>query len=289
MHKMKNFIRTAIAFVVWLLVAIGAYAQNCTPTAADYERFPSTKTLVVLDDNLFSDFNLAIKKDVKDNWTVTETAFITKKEFEKKRTYPQYSFLLTTTVTYPDDKTHTKYLYFSLIMGKNTKKVKDMPDLISVPLAYANVDDQEEWVYKLPVIIRFMLRHVENMTANPKLISETPLLMYNKYSQSLADKTLYLVKSDLEKGCQTESAVEKVYPYKFKLVSQADVRKALEDKDDNIVILHKIGPKKNYKSRCFKMLMGAGDASVYYFDYHTVSLKNPDALLEKDLKKIGKQ
>lgn len=286
---MKSLIRVLISVAVWVLTVIGAFAQNCTPTAADYENFPKTKTLVVLDDNLMSDYNLAIKKDIKNNWTVTEAAFITRKEFEAKRTDPQYSFLLTTTVTYPDDKTHTKYLYFSLLMGKKTKKVKDMPDLISVPLAYAQVDDQELWVYKMPVIIRFMLKHVEMMTANPKLISETPLLMYNKYSKSLASKTLYLVKSDLEKGCQTESAIKKVYPYKFKLVTEGEVRKALEAKDDNVVILHKIGPRKNFKSRCFKMLMGAGDASVYYFDYHTVSLSKPDALLEKDLKAIGKQ
>lgn len=286
---MKSLIRVLISVAVWVMAVIGAFAQNCTPTAADYENFPKTKTLVVLDDNLMSDYNLAIKKDIKNNWTVTEAAFITRKEFEAKRTDPQYSFLLTTTVTYPDDKTHTKYLYFSLLMGKKTKKVKDMPDLISVPLAYAQVDDQELWVYKMPVIIRFMLKHVEMMTANPKLISETPLLMYNKYSKSLASKTLYLVKSDLEKGCQTESAIKKVYPYKFKLVTEGEVRKALEAKDDNVVILHKIGPRKNFKSRCFKMLMGAGDASVYYFDYHTVSLSKPDALLEKDLKAIGKQ
>lgn len=286
---MKSLIRVLITVVAWVMAVIGALAQNCTPTAADYENFPKTKTLVVLDDNLMSDYNLAIKKDIKNNWSVTETAFITRKEFEAKRTDPQYSFLLTTTVTYPDDKTHTKYLYFSLLMGKKTKKVKDMPDLISVPLAYAQVDDQELWVYKMPVIIRFMLKHVEMMTANPKLISETPLLMYNKYSKSLANKTLYLIKTDLEKGCQTESAIKKVYPYKFKLVSEDEVRKALEAKDDNVVILHKIGPRKNFKSRCFKMLMGAGDASVYYFDYHTVSLSKPDALLEKDLKAIGKQ
>ncbi len=286
---MRNLLRTLTCMAITAIGTLTVSAQNCTPTVDDYKNFPSTKTLVVLDDNMFSDFNMAIKKDIKNNWSITETAFITKKEFEKKRTDPQYSFLLTTTVTYPDDKTKTKYLYFSLIMGKNVKKVKDMPDLISVPLAYASVDEQSEWVYKLPVIIRFMLKHVETMTANPKLISETPLLMYNKYSQSLANKTLYLVKEDLEKGCQTESAIKSVYPYKFKLVSESEVRKALEDKDDNVVILHKIGPKKNFKSRCYKMLMGAGDASVYYFDYHTVSLKNPDALLEKDLKKIGKQ
>ncbi len=287
---MRRLINSLVSLLLCVFAApMVASAQNCTPTAADYANFPKTKTLVVLDDNMFSDYNMAIKKDIKENWTGTETAFITMKEFEKKRKDPSYSFLLTTTVTYPDDKTHTKYLYFSLIMGKDTKLMKNMPDLISVPLAYKDVDDQAEWVYKLPVIIRFMLNHVKMMTENPKLISETPLLMYNKYSQSLSGKTLLLVKNDLEKGIQTESDIKKVYPYKVKIVAESEVRKALEDKDADVVILHKIGPKKNYKSRCFKMLMGAGDATIYYFDYHTVSAKNPDALLEKDLKKISKQ
>ncbi len=284
--------RLICALVGLLLCTLAAptvtSAQNCTPTAADYANFPKTKTLVVLDDNMFSDYNMAIKKDIKNNWTGTETAFITMKEFEKKRKDPQYSFLMTTTVTYPDDKTHTKYLYFSLILGKDTKLMKNMPDLISVPLAYKDVDDQSEWVYKLPVIIRFMLNHVKMMTENPKLISETPLLMYNKNSQSLAGKTLYLVANDLESGIKTEADIKKVYPYKVKIVAESEVRKALDNKDPDVVILHKIGPKKNYKSRCYKMLMGAGDASVYYFDYHTVSAMKPDALLEKDLKKIGK-
>lgn len=287
---MTRFLLTALAVMLTsLLAANKATAQKCTPTADDYKRFPNTTTLVVLDDNIFSDFNSAIKKDMADNWNVTKVEYIQRKDLEAKRKDPKYSFLLTTTVTYPDDKTHTKYLYFSLVMGKNVKNLKDNPDLISVPLAYAQVDDQELWVYKLPVLIRFMLKHVETMTANPSLISETPLLMYNKKSQSLANKTLLLVKSDLESGCQTQKAIQGVYPYKFRLVSESEIREALESKDQNAVILHKVGPRKNYKSRCFKMLMGAGDAEVYYFDFHTVSAKNPDALLEKDLKKIGKQ
>ena len=36
------------------------------------------------------------------------------------------------------------------------------------------------------------------------------------------------------------------------------------------------------------ILIGANNARFYYFDYHMINEKNPDGLLAKDLKKIGK-
>ncbi|MCI5777484.1 MAG: hypothetical protein MR215_07675 [Bacteroidales bacterium] len=273
---------------VMALIPMLAAAQNCVPTASDYENFYKTKTLVVLDDNMFSDFNMAVKADMENNWKVTEVGYISRKEFEEKRNDPSYSFLLTTTVTYPEDKLKDKYVYLSLLMGKPRTNLKNMPDLISVPLAYLSATDQA-WVYKLPAFIRFMLRHVETMRANPSLISETPLLMYNKNSQSLSEKTLYLVKTDLEQSVRTEGAIRKAYPNNFRLVNESEVREALENKEEGVVILHKVGPEKNRKTRCYKMLMGADDSQVYFFDYHMISPKAPDALLEKDLKKIGKK
>lgn len=271
-----------------LLASVAIGAQNCTPTPADYDNFMKSKTLVVLDDNMLSDFNMAIKADMEANWHLTEVGYISRREFEEKRKDPTLSFLLTTTVTYPEDKLKDKYVYLSLLMGKPKVKLKDMPDLISVPLAYLSATDQA-WVYKMPAFIRFIVNHVEAMRANPKLISETPLLMYNKNSQSLASKTLYLVKSDLEPSIRTDGAIRKVYPYNFRLVNESEVREALEERRKDVVILHKVGPEKNRKTRCYKMLMGADDAQVYYFDYHMISAKQPDALLEKDLKKIGRK
>lgn len=278
--------KTLLLIIAMLFPMLYASAQQCTPKPENYDEFYKTKTLVVLDDNMFSDFNMAIKKDMDDNWP-TEVGYITRSEFEKKRSDPQYTFLLTTTVTYLDDKSKAEYIYLSLLRGKPKTKLKDMPDLISVPLAYKSATDQR-WVYKLPAFLRFILHHVETMRANPSLISDTPLLMYNKNSQSLAQKTLYLVKTDLESSIQTEGAIRKVYPYNFRIVNESEVREALEEKRKDVVILHKVGPEKNRKTRCYKMLMGADDSQIYYFDYHMVSPKAPDALLQKDLKKIGK-
>ena len=284
MNKTLTLATLALAF------ALGANAQTKTkksvPTAADYANFANTKTMVILDDNMFSDFNMAIKDDMKNEWKPTEYVFGKRADLDKKMGDTQYSFLTTTTVTYPEDKVKAKYTYFSLVMGKPKTKLTDLPDLISIPLSYDNITEQK-YVYKLPALIRFMLAHVEAMKADPSKISENPLLGYHKEARSLKNKTLYLLKSELGKDIQTEAAIKKVYPYKFKLVTEDDIRKAIEERNPDVVFLHKVSPEKlATKTRCYKLLMGAANSEIYFFDYHNINSKNPDCLRAEDLKKI---
>ncbi len=271
-----------------MVTAVTAMAQS-TPTSEDYENFGNTRTMVVLDDNIMSDFNLAIKSTMDKEWTPTKWDAISRKEFEAKRIDPSYSFLLTTTVTYEKDKTKARYTYLSLLMGKEKSKVNTMPDLISIPLAYTSVEDQK-YVYKLNAFVRFVLKHVELMKANPKLISNTPLLYYNKNIKSLANKTLYVVKEELHKSIQTEEAFAKLYTHKFKFVTEEEVSMAIVNREPDVVFLHKVGPETaKYNTRCFKIVMGADDSEIYYFDYHNISKDSPDRLLPADLKKMSKK
>ena len=271
--------------------ALTAQAQKSVPTAKDYEQFPETRTLVVLDDNIMSDFNLKIEKVMEKEWRETKYEVIDRRTFESKRVDPAYSFLLTTTVTYEKDKTKARYVYLSLLMGKEKSKVNTMPDLISIPLAYASVEDQD-YVYKLTSFVRFVQNHVDMIKKDPALLkktAESPLLYYNKNIKSLAHKTLYLVKEDLEKSLQNEAAVSKIYPHKFKFVTKAEVTAAIENSEKDVVFLHKVGSEvAKANTRCFKMIIGADDSDVYYFDYHNIDKKSPDRLLASDLKKMGK-
>lgn len=287
--NMKKLILSAFAAMTAFCTT---NAQNSTPTIQDYENFADTRTLVVLDDNIMSDFSLKIEDVMKAEWKPTKYDIISRKEFESKRTDPAYSFVLTTTVTYEKDKTKARYTYLSLLMGKEKTKVNTMPDLISIPLAYASVEDQN-YVYKMTAFIRFIQKHVEIIKADPSLLKKydkSPLLYYNKNIKSLANKTLYLVKEELEKSLQSEAAVEAIYPYKFKFVTKDDIAKAIDNGEKDVVFLHKVGPEvAKYNTRCFKMVIGADDSEIYYFDYHNIDKKNHDRLLEKDLKKMGKK
>lgn len=286
---MKLF-KALLASAGCLIYTATAVAQNSVPTEADYDNFSNSKTLVVLDDNIMSDFNSKIKDVMKAEWTPTEFDFIPNRNFPTKMVDPSYSFLLTTTVTYPEDKTKAKYVYLSLLMGKEkTKKVNNLPDLISIPLAYSNRVDIN-YTYKMASFVRFILKHVDRVKENPKQISKTPLLYYNKNIKTLKFKTLYVVKEDVEKDLRTEAAFGKAYAHQFKFVTEEEVTKAIENKEKDVVFLHKVGPGNNkQETRCFNMIIGADDDEVYYFDWHMINKKNPDALTAKDLKKMSKQ
>ena len=273
--------------VMFMILGLLVNAQDHLPSASDYDAFFKTKTLVVLDSKPLSDFNYKIKEVVQKDWTLTDYDFISEDEFEQRKGDPEYSFLLETTVTFDKDKTKVRYSFLSLLLGEPGKNVRDLPDLCSIPLAYYRAGDESSF-YKMDAFIRFIQNHVKLMSENPGLITENVLRYYNKNTKSLKDKTLLLVAEDLEPAINTESKIRKVYPYDVKIVSRDEVMEAIETKDPDAVFLHKVGPEgTRYKARCYKILMGAADAQLYYFDYHMVTTKKRDYLLEKDLKKMA--
>lgn len=280
--------RKFVAFFTLCLLAFQTVkAQEHLPTAADYEAFTKTRTLVVMDPNPMSDFNFKIQEVMKRHWTVTSFDFITEAEFERKKDDPSYSFLLTTTVTFEVDKTKARYTFLSLLMGESDAKVRDMPDLISIPLSYVRVEETS-YAYKMDAFVRFIQDHVRLMQQDPSLIAKNPLKYYNKNTKSLAGKTLLVRKEDLQNTVDSEAKIKKVYPHKVKVVGEEEIMEAIERQDPDVVFLHKVGPEGgNFKARCYKIIIGAADSQFYYFDYHTISKSTPDRLLLKDLKNMG--
>ncbi len=279
--------RRCYVFVLFFISAFVLNAQEHLPTKADYDNFYDTKTMVVLDPNPMSDFNFKIKDLMKRDWHITDFDFITEQEFEDMKGNPAYSFLLTTVVTFDKDKTKARYNFLSLLMGKPDTEIRDMPDLCSIPLSYLRVED-DSYAYKLDAFLTFIQNHVKLMTEHPELIKANVFKYYNKNIKSLKDKTLYLVADDLEPAINTQKKIQKIYPYDVKIVSRDEVMEAIENKDPNVVFLHKVGPEgTRYKARCYKIVIGAADARLYYFDYHMITPKKRDYLLEKDLKKMA--
>ncbi len=279
--------KKGVLFLMVMVFGNLVIAQEHIPTKANYEAFKNTTTLVVMDINPMSDFNFKIKDVMKEHWTLTEFEFITEQEFEDMKGDPSYSFLVTTVVTFDKDKTKARYKFLSLLLGEDELEVRDLPDLCSVPMSYLRVDD-DSYSYKLDAFVLFIQNHVQLMTDNPNLIKSNVFKYYNKNIKSLKNKTLLLVADDVEPVVNTQKKIQKVYPHDVKIVSRDEVMEAIERRDPDVVFLHKVGPEgTKYKARCYKIIMGAADAQFYYFDYHMVSSKKRDYLLEKDLKKMS--
>jgi len=277
--------RITAGFVFMIVCGI-VLSQNYVPTSEDIKAFFTTKTLVVLEDNPLMEYNYIIKDIMKKEWNVTEYDFISSGEFEEKRKDPQYSFLYMARVTFESDNTDATYRFLHLSLGGDYFRLNEMPDLVALPLAYYDVEE-ENYSYKLALLVRFMQNHIRLISEHPEIISANVFKHYNDNIKDIRDKTLYILESELSSEVNSAARIKKVYPYKFKIATREEIAEAIDERDPDVVFLHKVGPEGTKEhARCYKVIIGAADANFYYFDYHSVSDKNPDGFLEDDFKKL---
>ena len=265
------------------------YSQNSVGTPEQIKAFLKTKTCVVYENDPFSESNIQLKTAIEKDWKLTPYEFIDVETYEKKRKSDEYSFISIDKVYYDGDKTMAKYNFLCLSLGGAYKIESDMPQLCTVPLSYADADEST-YAYKMGTMLTFIQNHMLLTSTHPELKNSNIIEHYNNSLSDLKDKTLYIPKDELESKINTEEKIRKIYPYKFKIVSTDDIENAIDTKQSDVVFLHKVGPgKKLEKARCWKILIGAKDAKLYYFDYHRIDDSHPDALLENDLKKMIKK
>lgn len=286
--KKFNMNKTVFLFL-FCSVSIMLNAQRSyVPTTADLDRLLKSKTYVVLEASPLSEFNIELKDMMPRVWNLTDYDFLNSNEFEEKSTDPNFSFIYTSFVTFDRDVTDSRYVFLHLALGGENTSLNDLRDLISIPLGYAGVDP-DNYNYKLGLFIKFIQNHINLIRERPDVISSN---VFNHYNNNMADvkgKTLFLIEDELAKDVSTSARIKLVYPHKFELVDRDRIREAIVESDENVVFLHKVGPEgKKLKARCYKILIGAGDANFYYFHYHMISPRNPDGFLNADFRRLAK-
>jgi hypothetical protein len=269
--------------------SVSVIAQRNLIRFDDIKAFLKSTTYVVLEDNPMSGYNFKIKESVEKSWTITPYKFISSKEFETMRNDIEKSFLVLVQMKFDQDKIPAVYNFISLSMGAAVKKITDMPDVCSVPLSYNSVSE-DEYIYKIEGLIRFMQVHIKLIEKNPNMIKKDIFEYYNKNTKDIKGKELWVVENDLEKNTRQLAQIRKNYSYTIKVVTTDNIEKAIAEKNPDVVYLHKVGPSgTRLQARCYKIIMGAGDDQIYYFDFHTITKSEGDGLLESDFKKIGRK
>ena len=277
----------ALLIVIFTFVRIDAQREYL-PTPEDLDQFHKTKTYVVLTSNPLSDYNFEIQDAVKKYWNITEYEFINFEEFDAKSVDTNASFLYMAAVNFEKDKSHTRYMFLCVSLGGEYESIDDMKDVANLPLSYHGVNE-DRYAYKLGTMVRFLQDHIRMITANPGMVSQNVYKHYNENMADVRQKTLYLLEEELDKPVSSEARIKQVYPYAVKIVEPEEIKELIMAGDENAVFLHKVGPEgKKMNARVYKILIGAADGKFYYFDYHKVNVKNPDAFLESDFKKLAK-
>lgn len=291
-------------FLFCLIMALFAgtcVAQVKSATPEDIARFLKSKTYVVLEDDPFSAFNAYVQENMQKAWTITPFEIISLADFESKCGDPNASFLLIAEARFSETKSSLfrsntdlfdnsdtyNYDILNLVMGNKSKNLNQMPDLVTVPICYTAVEDDESFDYKMGVMIYFIQYYVDFCSKNPgKDIRELEKLNAGK----VHNYELWLRKEELPANFNTVEKIKTVYPYPVKLATREEIQAAIARKDPKVAILHKIGPEGAVQGdmKCWKFIVSVSDGNPLYFDSHMISSDKPDALLEDDFKKLAK-
>jgi hypothetical protein len=270
------------------LITVSLKAQAPFPSAEEIKQFMVSKTCVVLEDDPFSTFNAFVKDAMKSFWTVTPYEYISIVEFNKRRTKPEYSFLVLTQTNFEKDKTGGLFNFVNLIQGKKVSSLSENPEICAIPLSFAGEDDIE-YGQRLGIILAFMQNHARMIADDPKLTGRRYLKYYNINAPEVVKKTILVKEEDLAPEISTVEAINAIYPFPVKIVSEEEIVKAIKEKTPSTLILHKVGPVRNAQAGlCFKMLFGVDDAILYYWGQHKFNNRNPNGLLESDLDRLAR-
>lgn len=280
-----------LLFAAFACIFAGVKAQQAVGTPEQLKQFMNTTTYVVLENNPMLRYNHVIKETVEKHWDLTKFEFVTfsSEEFEEARKDPNKSFLIVNLYYFDKDKTKAKYKYLSVELGGPYEFVRQMPDIASVPIAYDGIGE-EYYAYKLGMLCRFLQNHIKLTYEHPELNSKNILKYYYKnLTANIHNKVLYVTEGDLPKSLNTVEKIKAIYPYDVKIVSREEIQAAIDNKDQNVVFVHKVGPEgAKRKARCYNTIVGAADAQLYYFSWHMISDKEPEGLSIKDFKKLAK-
>jgi hypothetical protein len=278
-----------IAFLLTLIgISFFLKGQAPFPSGAEIKQFMASKTCIVIESDPFSSYNVNITAAVKKYWNITPYEFISVKEFNVRRLQPAYSFIVLTMTNFDKDKSKSVFNFINLLQGKKVDKLSELPEICAIPLSFAGEDDLS-YSYKLGPILQFMQNHAKMISDDPSLTGRKYLKYYNKNVPEVNKKTILVMKEDLSSEISTTESIKAIYPYAIKIVTEDEIIDAIDKKSPNTLILHKVGPVGQWKTGyCFKMLFGADDSNLYYYNQHMVDSKNGNGLLESDLKRLAR-
>jgi len=255
------------------------------PSAHEIQQFKKSKTYLVLENQLISEFNIEMQKAMKQHWHLTSFDVINATDFQDMAKDKTNSFIYLNPVTLEKDKTQTAYLYCYLSLGHPSGKPNQLRDLIGVPLATKKTD-AESYSYKYGLVLKFIQNYIETVDKLSQRDSKSIMNYYTLQAIDLNEYELWVKTDEIETSVRTKTAFSSVYPYPFKFVNEDEIFAAISENRKNTLILHLI--KSGENRYCLKLIADAETGNFVYYDYHKTSKKTASVLLEKDLKKLAK-
>jgi hypothetical protein len=274
-------LNSLLTFFLIIVFSFNIFAQQNYAKEGDFKAFMQSKTLVVLNNTMLSEYNESIMTVVKNLWKITPFEFISQKEFETKKSNKAFSFLILSDATLEQKEVVMRYNILNLVLGGKAKTLNEMIDLGSVPLSYAD-EEENTYFYKIGGILQFMQYFVNYNLNHP---NTDFIKMIRSLNGDISRKELLLLKNDMDVDVNSIEKIKTIFSGKIRFVNTENISAAITEKSADCVFLHKIG--NNIKGRlCWKILFNAKTGEPLYFNYYLIDKKHPDAFTAEDFSKL---
>ena len=280
---MSKINRNYIVFFSFTLVSLYASANPPLATKQQIGMFKNSKTCVVMDAGGMSFYNGPIKEAVQKYWKSTDFEFIDQAEFNIRKTNSKYSFLVMMDGAYDKDPGGVSYKFMSLVLGDASGNLTKMPEFCSVPVCYSG-DNDADYEYIIPVIVKFMQIHVKNLEKDRLPISINGLKYYSK--SGFKDKVLLFNREKMASNADSPEKIKDGCQNKVKLLSTEEIQKEILSNPSNTLFHFHVGPPQDGGAgKCFEMLFDA-DGNLYYYNFRKITNDNPDGFNINDFNNI---
>jgi len=155
----------------------------------------------------------------------------------------------------------------------------------SIPLSYSD-DNNDEYEYVIPAIVKFMQIHAKNLETKRFFISLKGLRYYNSPS-GFKDKVLMFNKDMMASDANSPEKIKAVYTYYVKLLTSSEIQKELSSSPTNALFNFHVGPTQNAGSgKCFEMIFDI-EGNLYYYNSRKITNDNENGFNLKDFSHIG--
>ncbi|RPH31853.1 MAG: hypothetical protein EHM93_11725 [Bacteroidales bacterium] len=279
----RIMLKKNLLILIMIFLGLSVFANPKMASKQQIGMFINSKTCVVLESGSLS-YNVLIKDAVQKYWKSTEFEFIDQYEFEKRRYDSKYSFLVLMRNVFDKDPSGVGYNYISLVLGDKAKNITNMPELCCIPISYSD-DNNLEYGYAIPAIIKFMQIHVKNLEKKRFLILLKGLKYYNG-SDCFKYQALLLNEKMMAPNANSDAKIKSAYQHFFMLLNTSQVEAEIPNKPTNTLFLFHVGPTiKTGSGKCFEMIFDV-EGNLYYYNYRNVTNDNPDGFNLNDFKHI---
>jgi hypothetical protein len=262
-----------------------ALAQGPFPTPERAKTFTKTKLLVVLDSRDIA-FDAFLKDAVSKHWNFTPFEFIDSDRFEKEKSNPEFSFLVTLQIVFENDLEGNVYNYLNVLLSHPTGDLKEMPVLAQIPFLGSSLTNINNF-HKTEMFVKFLQDYTRKVVDNNGDSKLKNLSHLNKSIKKLSGKTLFVSKSQIDSRLRSDELLKKVYKHNVQIVSDEELAEIIGSAEKGNVVLHIVAPEEDAVSgRCFKMIIEPATGEGFFYKTHRISANRPPVMLKGDFRKI---